>query len=404
MIKKRFINKSIMLFAIIVMTLISVEGLTANKAYAQKAATSATTLQTDLQATKFKDIPTDHWAKEYIEWGVTTGLIRGIQKEGELYFNPKAAITEAEFAAVLSRYVDNIDKSKLVEDDGIKWSDTYYSALEPYKLPLKGYSNYELRQTGLTRARMAQLISAKNGFNLTERQAVYYMYENDLSNGIIEGQLTFESYGAEKIVLREQIPAFFYKLDEKGHTIFMGEPSLAKEGRDIKGIDGIPLEPLEVTDEMFDNLAKEKGINNPEKKLELPDWMKKSSETYPFLNEVAKKHNIYIVEGHDFDNFRGFYLATKDNERIILYYPPSEFIKDDNNHMFDIWHYDKNKDIVLDVLKASGKVNSEEIESAIEEYLKSNGYPLKTSITGGQVEILYRNYEDVNLILHIYLD
>ena len=194
MIKKRFINKSIMLFAIIVMTLISVEGLTANKAYAQKAATSATTLQTDLQATKFKDIPTDHWAKEYIEWGVTTGLIRGIQKEGELYFNPKAAITEAEFAAVLSRYVDNIDKSKLVEDDGIKWSDTYYSALEPYKLPLKGYSNYELRQTGLTRARMAQLISAKNGFNLTERQAVYYMYENDLSNGIIEGQLTFESF------------------------------------------------------------------------------------------------------------------------------------------------------------------------------------------------------------------
>ena len=42
------------------------------------------------------------------------------------------------------------------------------------------------------------------------------MYENDLSNGLISGEMTFESYGADKAVTRNKSQAFFKRLAEKG--------------------------------------------------------------------------------------------------------------------------------------------------------------------------------------------
>lgn len=204
----------------------------------------------------FEDVP-QYWATEYIYWGVRNGIIKGYEDKT---FRPNQQITEAEFAAVLARYVTNIDVSKLEKIEGRHWSQHIYNALAEYQLPFKGYNNDEIKDTGLTRGRIAQIIAAKNGFNLTERQAIYYMYENDISNGLIPGELSFESYGADKPVLREQIPGFFYRLNSLGVTTFMGKPSPVENQNEMVGIVDVPPSDVEITDEMFKELGIEKGI------------------------------------------------------------------------------------------------------------------------------------------------
>ncbi|MCG1012985.1 S-layer homology domain-containing protein [Tepidanaerobacter sp. GT38] len=213
-------------------------------------------------AIKFSDVG-DYWATEAIKWAAEKGIVEGYP-DGT--FKPEKHVTEAEFVAILARYVQNTDKQMIAErQPGKHWAQSIYDELEKWALPLKGYTDDKIKDSVITRGDVARIIAAKNGFNLNERQAVYYMYENDLSNGMIPNQLTFESYGVDKPLQRDQITQFVKLLNNKGITTFVGEPSPKGDAKadEIIGIEDIPEETEEITDEMFDELAKEKGITNP---------------------------------------------------------------------------------------------------------------------------------------------
>ncbi|NLU10498.1 MAG: hypothetical protein GXW90_06105 [Tepidanaerobacter acetatoxydans] len=93
------------------------------------------------------------------------------------------------------------------------------------------------------------------------------MYENDLSSGMIPGRLTFESYEVDKPLQRDQVTQFIKLLNNKGITTFMGKPS-EKGGtaaNEIVGIVDVPPSNVVITDDMFDELAKDKGTENPTK-------------------------------------------------------------------------------------------------------------------------------------------
>ncbi|MGN7358239.1 S-layer homology domain-containing protein [Paenibacillus sp. SAF-054] len=55
-------------------------------------------------AEAFKDVPASHWAKAAIEDAVSKGFLKG---GGNGYFRPNAAVTRAEFAAILDRVSTN---------------------------------------------------------------------------------------------------------------------------------------------------------------------------------------------------------------------------------------------------------------------------------------------------------
>ena len=175
-----------------------------------------------LASAKFNDVG-DYWATEAIKWAAEKGVVEGYP-DGT--FRPTNHVTEAEFAAILARYVVNTDKDFISQrQPGKHWAQSIYDELRRWELPLNGYTNDIIKDTVITRGDVARVIAAKNGFNLDERQAVYYMYENDLSNGMIPNRMTFDSYGADQPLQRDQITQFMKLLNSKGYTTFLGEPS-----------------------------------------------------------------------------------------------------------------------------------------------------------------------------------
>lgn len=217
----------------------------------------------------FSDVGS-YWATEAIEWASKQGIVEGYT-DGT--FKPTQNVKEAEFAAILARYVENTDKELIKKrEPGKHWSQAIYNELYQWALPLKGYDSNYFKDLPINRGDVARVIAAKNGFNLDERQAIYYMYENDLSSGMIPNQMSFESYGVDKPLQRDQITQFMKSLSEKGVTTFMGKPSQKGNAgpTEVLGIEEILKENIEITDEMFDNLAKKKGITNPK----LSEWEK----------------------------------------------------------------------------------------------------------------------------------
>ncbi len=206
-----------------------------------------------------------YWATSAIEWASEKGIVEGFP-DGT--FKPFQNVTEAEFAAILARYAKNTDKDRINQkEEGKHWAQPIYDELIKWQLPFGGYTNDKIKDSAITRGQVARIVAAKNGFNLDERQAIYYMYENDLSSGMIPGRLTFESYDKDKPLQRDQVAQFIKLLNDKGITTFMGKPSEKGDAgaNEIIGIADVPKDTTVITDEMFDELAEDKGIKNPPK-------------------------------------------------------------------------------------------------------------------------------------------
>ena len=221
----------------------------------------------------FPDVKQE-WMKVPVRWGVENKIVVGYN-DGT--FKPNNQVTEAEFSTMMARYVKVVDVDNIVKEEGKHWSQGIYDVLERYAIPLKGYKDNKAKDTGLSRGQLARIVAAKNGFNLDERQAVYYLYENDLSFGKIDGRLDFESYDAKSAVKRAEAVAFLQRLDSVGITTFKGKPSPVS-GSDMAGIKDVPKDPTVITDKDFDDLAKEKGIVN-----DIP-------KDYAYAKKIADKY------------------------------------------------------------------------------------------------------------------
>lgn len=306
-------------------------------------------LSLGVYAMDFNDLPKNHWAYESVQWAVEVGLVKGYT-DGT--YRPKNEITEQEFVSILARFTYKGDLTQLESPSGSHWAEGYYNYLSEYGLTLKGYNDLKMRNITLNRGDIARLVAQKNGFNLTERQAIYYMYENDLSNGLISGELTFESYGADKAVTREQIPAFFKRLAEKGHTTFMGKTSEVA-GNEIVGIVGVPQDKTEITDKMFDDLAKEKRITNPTKPSGTLSG-KIANGDFSGGKSIADKY------GGKFDSYSRGFEIIKDGKNILAYYQESR------EGLFSISMANYDKQLLTDTLKLTGKFSDNEITKVIE--------------------------------------
>ena len=309
-----------------------------------------------------------------VRWGVQNEVITGYP-DGT--FRPQLQVTESEFSTMMARYVKIVDEADLKNNKGGHWSQGVYDVLKRYEIPLKGYKNNKAKDTGLSRGQLARIVAAKNGFNLNERQAVYYLYENDLSFGKIDGRLDFESYDSKSAVKRAEAVAFLQRLDSVGITTFRGNPSPVS-GSDMAGIKDVPKDPTVITDKDFDDLAKEKGVEP-----------KANRSRYDFANKVADKYGYTVG---DFST--GVGMRDKDNNTALVY-------EDTGVHYLEVYNYHKNKNALFDLLKGLGdNIDPKEIDKAVAEHMK-DGIPKYRDISVGEVEVSGHTGEDGHITLVI---
>lgn len=322
--------------------------------YAAQNTQNQKTQQTKIE---FKDVEKTHWAYNVIYWGVDKGLVSGYD-DGT--FRPDAYVTEQEFVSVLARYAKNTDKSKFINTSGTYWADPFYDELKKFQLPLKGYEDLKSRQKAITRGEVAKIIAAKNGFNLNERQAVYYMYENNLASGLIQNEMTFESYGVDYPLTRAQLVTFFLKLESyKGNTTFMDKYSNISAD-EIGGILGIPQEAVEIKDEMFDDMAWQRGIVNPFKPKNIQLTGRIWNGDLSGVKSLADRYGLQY--GTDDD---GEIFSLSKNNRTIFSFTQYKIYREGLFNI-SITYYYQEKQILIDTLKLTGKFTDAEINRVIE--------------------------------------
>lgn len=108
----------------------------------------------------FKDVPANHWAKKAIDYAVSKGYLKG---EGNGNFRPNAAVTRAEFAAILDRVSTNEVKANVgsFSDLAGHWSEKEVSEAAAKGFFNAGdYSNGFKPGTALTRVEMAKWMAS----------------------------------------------------------------------------------------------------------------------------------------------------------------------------------------------------------------------------------------------------
>jgi len=192
----------------------------------------------------FKDNVSIHWGASVIQWGLDRNMVGGYP-EGD--FRPDGAVNEAEFATMLARYADNTDRTFFdTHVTSGHWAQEYYNSLMDFKLPLNGYldGTDNVKNTTISRVKVAQVFAAKYGFNLGEQQAVYFLYENGLSQG--RTVMNFEGYSPNAYLTRAEIVQFFKNVDNQGTKTltFLGKQSTkgTTDADTILGIEGVALD------------------------------------------------------------------------------------------------------------------------------------------------------------------
>jgi len=99
------------------------------------------------------------------------------------------------------------------------WTETYYTRLKPYNVPLNGYTSSTIRNQPINRGLVAQMLAYALGQKSDLTSAVTYLMET----GISTGQNLNESdpakrFGVSNTLTRSQAVTFLYRMYEKGHT------------------------------------------------------------------------------------------------------------------------------------------------------------------------------------------
>ncbi|WP_025027162.1 S-layer homology domain-containing protein [Caldalkalibacillus mannanilyticus] len=178
---------------------------------------------------EYKDLPPDHWAYEYIHWGLEEGIITGYA-DGTVH--PDKKVTEAELLAMLFRTYgdlpdqefdpslevegDSEGKSEVESEEEIQiengsegleeeiapgdWAVKYYDQARLYNWEVWGRGS---RNQLISRVDLAVIVSSALGYNLSHDGAI----QNLLDLGIVEGKhsSTLDGYGLGQVTRAEAL-------------------------------------------------------------------------------------------------------------------------------------------------------------------------------------------------------
>lgn len=159
----------------------------------------------------FTDVSERYWAKESIEWAKKEQLTSGYP-DGT--FKPDAAITEAQLVTMLVRF-DCTSPSSFAANKGEHKAMGNYRYLAKRNLPLFGTANSSARDRAVTKADAARIFAAYQGKDLSQANAVYYMYKQNLASGS-SGKNNYADFNPDKHLTRAETAEILYKMSAGG--------------------------------------------------------------------------------------------------------------------------------------------------------------------------------------------
>lgn len=136
---------------------------------------------------------------------------------------PYSNLTELQMLALLFRYVA---PEKVVSDTAYEdWGTPYYQLAKELNLPLNGDlgKNRVKGDQPITREHMAVILAQTlTGKTMTSRQAIQFLYDNNISTGVpqtVNGKTiypkTYESFNPQGYLTRGQTATFFYRIQQQ---------------------------------------------------------------------------------------------------------------------------------------------------------------------------------------------
>lgn len=170
---------------------------------------------TEAAATTIKDIKTSDAKYKPAKWAIDNELL-------ELYsggkFQTYTLVTEWQMLTMIAKLDKNYNFS--YEKDMLY---AYYGDLN---IPLYGTSLAGKRNANVSRGHFARLYAAMNGLDLSEVQAVQYLYANEITTGKT-GKRTYADYAPNKNITRGDMAVFMYRIAQKGGIALEGLSSVA---------------------------------------------------------------------------------------------------------------------------------------------------------------------------------
>jgi len=161
-------------------------------------------------ATSFKDVPTGHWARGVVDWGVSQQIIAGYP-DGT--FRPAQRVTEAEFLSMLIRaYKPQLPQIAQKRH----WADEIYAFSRAMNYPLEGYDDLKKRAWIIDRTRVAEIIAGAYGYNFSGRDAIHFLLARGIAKGKDPREISIDAYKGNDPLTRAEAVAFVQRVLESG--------------------------------------------------------------------------------------------------------------------------------------------------------------------------------------------
>jgi len=230
--------------------------------------------------TSFSDVPSNHWARTTIEWGIQQGITQG---DGNNRFRPNDTVNQAEFMALLVRAFPNDYE---VYQGAKTWYEPYYALAKQL-----GWQYVDNAPSQVTFNRGAAAVIIYNA--LEQKKATVQVAVNHLlTQGLATGKTsnTYEGFKSSDTLTRAEALTFVYRIhnyvnDKRDGSITNGQPVKGEKPTDTS-IASMTLESIKL-----DSTVKEL-----EAALGKPSRVQKTLYNYSwYVYNVDGKHLRYAV-------------------------------------------------------------------------------------------------------------
>ncbi|MEO4052104.1 VWA domain-containing protein [Solibacillus sp. CAU 1738] len=122
-------------------------------------------------------------------------------------FQPSTPVTELQMLTMLAKLDRNYNFSYS--------SDMLYTYYGDLNIPLYGTKNNNKRTANISRGHFARLYAAMNGLDLSDPQAVQYLYTHEITKGM-NGKKTYDDYAPKNNITRGDLALFLYRIAKNG--------------------------------------------------------------------------------------------------------------------------------------------------------------------------------------------
>lgn len=227
------------------------------------------------EAATIKDMPATGEKTKAASWAVDN---KYMVLSGGINFLPNGLVMEKELVQLMAGLDANYSFSAA--------TDMQYAYYADLNMPLYGTASTGKRNANVSRGQFARVYAAMYGLDLSEKQAVQYLYTQEITKGTT-GKRTYEDYAPERNITRSDLAVFMYRAAQKGRIAIDGLETSASGKDDSK----ITLPPGFVSADATVELTPTPGKNTNDK-LDRPS-------IYQAIENISVSKEDLIANGID---------------------------------------------------------------------------------------------------------